>query len=374
MKKLTVNSHLIISGITCADTLTKLEGVLSASGIDAAVCKYTFDTYGVGGAIRLKGLHLLWADSAYYESNGEYDGYEFISADHFLREYQVPFKKSGIEGSYYKQHIGWAGELNVDDADVTYTAETLVDLEHAFVAAVDAYYTDKGEQLIVPAPKGILSQAEIDTWRPVKINTAIAEVTELLMANNRTFTRHDIIVAVRELFGTGIEIEYDDYRDTIVDYIETHRMAIFNYIRTNDGTKWVYEIDTAQADADADPAPADPSGSDPTKVDPAPVKKGKQKRHTIPAKFIREFGAKPGDTIYLKVFDEAFYFNSDESLVYAEIAEDYGYTITPDEIDLHKEYTVDKNYNIRLAKDVFEAADIMEDFCSPDLALTSWVN
>ena len=192
---------------------------------------------------------------------------------------------------------------------------------------------------------GILPDDKVDDWREEKVRLAIAESIEFLMQNKMTFSRHDVIRAVRQLFGAGVKVEYADWKETVVDFIEAHRVAAFDYTKAfSDGRLEYVYISTE------DDEPEDEPENDNAEPD---VKE--RTKQVVPAAAVRAEGLKPGDIAYCVAVRGGIYFAADETTLATSLVED---DVDIDDITFAGSYKVDKYCNIQFSKNIFIAADL----------------
>ena len=237
--------------------------------------------------------------------------------------------------------------------------------EHDHVVAQtqsDVFFKTKEEAIefvneFTGALKNIFDEDQLKDWRDAKIPQTIAEVIEFLMENKITFTRHDIIRGARELLGSGIEITYDDWKDTVIDYIENNRVHAFDYSKVFTDGRWEYVyigmpllrrtfpglLAHNLVGVATDHVPT----SDAATYEP--------KQMSIPVEAVRREGLNPGDTALVIAIKNRIYFARDErSLAISMVQDD----ITTSDILFQQAYKVDSSGNVRLSKNIFIAAGL----------------
>lgn len=207
-------------------------------------------------------------------------------------------------------------------------------------------------------------------------------VIEVFMKDETTFTRHDVCRGIRQVLGPSIEIKYDEWKDVIIQSIEGI-IDLYGYSRrlANDRYEYFFagfddEIDDDEiCDEDEDDdditvvknvapstttIPSAPSTSSIYNTSNPPSQPSTLTRHTISAESIRKINGKPGDIVHILVCKGIIIYHTDINEARNEWRQRGRPTILH-----HTTLKVDKNYNVRLSKYIFDLADMGKWFGHP---------
>lgn len=230
------------------------------------------------------------------------------------------------------------------------------------------------EELCDTNPVLMYKQAPITIFTEEVANNIVTEsvfalaeaVVEAFIDEGRTFTRHDVCKGIRQVVGPANEITYSEWKEVIVEAIESS-LDLYDYSRRLTDGKFEYFFDPAvEADEDeceeetvtADSADTVTVGSDSvgtyTDSTPAtPDAPATPARHTISAEMVREVGGSPGDTMHIIAVDGMIIFDTDEDELVDEWKKKGSKPIL-----LQTTLKVDKNCNVRLSKYIFDLANM----------------
>lgn len=200
-------------------------------------------------------------------------------------------------------------------------------------------------------------------------SNAIDVTVENLLESRMEFTRHDVIKTLRQIAGPSIECSYDEWKDMIVESINSF-MELYDYESRFDGYKFVYfpnkndvatsdSAKTMKYDIDAaidmlsDGSPDSTLDSTSTKCDNSAVNR---ERYTISTKHVRAAGGYPGAVMDIVVCDKSIFINIDPDKNELERANSGNKPVL-----LHTNLKVDKYCNLRISKYMMDIANMTDN-------------
>lgn len=460
MNKIDRSTHLIVRPFRNETEWLKVRNVLTAHDVYLNRLNYVH----LPAAIRLCHNTLNYSSDARYYDDAWFNPYEKITPEEFLERYQTPYEHRGYKGSYEYSTDDrcWFGWIEGEEDLVTYESESLIGLEHQFVAAVNNYIQTLEElkekeknmkelkwQIVYdpePFSRGycITTQDETqfladdgsvvtldefpnrgaselfwahkneaeefieemcdsnpnimyvvkvdpvfdaDVIQELTVTSVVAlieSVVEQFMKEERTFTRHDVCKGIRQVVGPDVKIEYDEWKELIVEVIETS-ISLYDYSRQQNNGRFEYfydpTVEDEEDDVTTDTVTIDSAQTVTTGIPAgtvAAVTTGSRDysdtiytpdldapskdvtRHTLTAEQIRNAGGKPGDILHVMVTKGNITFDIDEKVILAEWKK-----MGSPQILHQSSFKVDKNCNVRLSKYIFDLADMGKWFGRP---------
>jgi hypothetical protein len=220
-----------------------------------------------------------------------------------------------------------------------------------------------------------LTDEQVDDIVESYFSSVIDTIVRTLMEAGQVFSRHDVLKSLRQIWGPGAEIEYSNWKDIIVESIES-MVDMYDYEQAFNVGHFIYspikeeveEDDTDDAAGDTtDTATVDSATTATVTQDaaPQPVKDTSEpdvvsNRHTVSAKFVRAAGGYPGTAMDVlvckgKIFVDASPATNERDRIAAG---------SPN-ILLHTTLKVDKNCNLRISKYMFDLAGLGKWFGKP---------
>jgi hypothetical protein len=242
---------------------------------------------------------------------------------------------------------------------------------------IDEMVLESPEKMYRRQAVTFLTDEQVDDIVESYFSAVIDTIVRTLMEAGQVFSRHDVLKSIRQIWGPDAEVEYSDWKDNIVESIES-MVDVYDYEQAFDTGHFVYspiveEVEEEDADDTADTADtADTDTVDSATTTtvtqdatPEPVKDTSEpdvvsNRHTISAKFVRAAGGSPGTTMDVlvckgKIFVDACPATNEQDRINAG---------SPN-ILLHTTLKVDKNCNLRISKYMFDLAGLGKWFGKP---------
>lgn len=212
-----------------------------------------------------------------------------------------------------------------------------------------------------------LDNDKIEECRADIIDYAMDVAIETAFESGESFTKHDIVVAIRVIVGVGIEVDYDVYKRDIESKIYG-RIVDSGYEITSDGYKLVFspiqaelpddeDIFDEDNDEDEDILDLDEDEDDCSKCDgncscnKNTVTSTTDQKVNIPKWYCEKvLKLSPGDRVYLLICENIVFFGKDSHDALMPIWNKK----TDGEIVSKTTYVVDKHGALRLRKWIFD--------------------